>query len=448
MPEQGPLIGKILSLRDFLRRGARSHTALNTYWLGSSSIVNGLLGAASSALLARALGINDFGTYTLSLTLMNLLADLSDLGIGISLVRFGAESIARGDETRFRRVLGVVIRMKLVLGCVVIGGALLFLRPIIGAVFNHVDARIASYFLIAVGASVVTIAANFFAPVFQSFGDFRAQAVTSFARSLSRLLLIVALVTTLGGCSVALALWIECASVVVLLAWSYAVSPVKRFPLGEVDAGVFREVFSFNRWVLLYQLITLVVNKMDVFMVAGLASAGVLGIYGAAAKISGLVIAVTNSYYAVLIAEMSSVAASPEALRRRQRAASIAVTGFCAGIALLAVLARPVTVLLFGENFAEAAVVLQIMCVGQIFTVITYPLSAVLFARNQTAVLPLMAVGSAFGLAGGNLYLLPKFGAPGAAVAFSLSAMLAWATALLYYFATRRSDGRHIMPGM
>jgi O-antigen/teichoic acid export membrane protein len=71
------------------------------------------------------------------------------------------------------------------------------------------------------------------------------------------------------------------------------------------------------------------------------------------------------------------------------------------------------------------------MCLGLVFTVLAYPVSAILFAQKKTSIFPLMAILSAAGLIGGNFVFLPRWGATGAAVAFSLSAFLSWATATI-----------------
>jgi O-antigen/teichoic acid export membrane protein len=141
------------------------------------------------------------------------------------------------------------------------------------------------------------------------------------------------------------------------------------------------------------------------------------------------VTAVTNSYYAVLLSSVSVAAATPGAISVRRRQARIITGGLSAGMALLALLAGPVVRILYGTTYQDAIPVLQIMCIGLVFTVLTYPVSAVLFARKKTAAFPLMAGLSAAGLIGGNIALLPLWGAVGAAVAFSFSAFLAWAAA-------------------
>jgi O-antigen/teichoic acid export membrane protein len=417
-------------LRDRLTGVAFSRTARNTYWLGSSSVLNGILGAVASALLARGLGVEHFGTYTLLLTLVNLLADLSDLGLASALLRFGAERIGRGETGAFGTVLSAILRLKAVLAVVVLGLAAAVLYPLLPALFGHVDERIASYILLTLGTSLLSILAGIFPPVLQAFGDFRAGAITSLARSLSRVLLVSGAVTLWAAIDVRTALWIDAGSVFVFLIAGYLASPVRRFN-APPDPEMMREIIAFTRWVSLYQLIILLGTKLDVFIVGGLADARTLSMYGAAAKVSGLVTAVTNSYYTVLLSTVSLAAASADAIATRARQARLITAGLSGAMVVLALLADPVVRLLYGTEYLAAVPVLQVMCIGLIFTVLAYPVSAVLFARKKTAVFPVMALLSAGGLIAGNVILLPLWGATGAAVAFSTSAFLAWITATI-----------------
>jgi O-antigen/teichoic acid export membrane protein len=353
MSELDPPGTWIADVRRRLADAAFSTTARNTYWLGSSSVLNGILGAVAAALLARSLGIEHFGTYTLLLTLINLLADLSDLGLASALLRFGAECLARDDRQAFGRVLSAIVRLKALLAIVVLGLAGLVLYPLLPALFSHVDVRIASYISLTLLASVISIVASVFPPVLQAFGDFRAGALTSLARSVSRVLLIAGLVTTFGSVDVRTALWVDAGSVFVFLVAGYFASPVKRFSF-PADAEVTRQIIAFTRWVSLYQLITLLGTKLDVFIVGGLADARTLSVYGAAARVSGLVIAVTNSYYTVLLSSISMVAASAVAVAVRARQARMITAGLSGAMVLLALLADPVVRVLYGPEYLPA----------------------------------------------------------------------------------------------
>src|SRR5512135_2451408 len=97
------------SMRDRLQSVAarlwHSQTVENTFWVGAASALSALLGAVTSGLYARTLGVEEYGVLMLIISLVTMLVALSDLGIGGSIVRFGTEKIARDDVAGFRAVL-------------------------------------------------------------------------------------------------------------------------------------------------------------------------------------------------------------------------------------------------------------------------------------------------------------------------------------------------------
>jgi O-antigen/teichoic acid export membrane protein len=436
------MIRKLLA---FVRGGSEVSrpTVVNSLWLGSSSAANGVLGAASSALLARYLGLSDFGTLTLMISVLNVLSDLGDLGLSATFVRFGAESVSRGDLDRFDRILGIMVRAKLVLSALIVVIALLLIDPIIASVFGHVDPGIRVYFLVAVFAAVLNIAATLFPPVFQSFKQYRLQAILSTLRAASKLMFILGGGMMLARWTVTAALSVEVLSAGVFLLIAATLFPRKAFRRGPMDRTLTSGLLAFNKWISLYQIITLFGSRMDVFSLGSLASTQELGLYGAASRIAGLVIAVTNSFYAVLLTEASSSGTQVE-LHRRIRNASAVVGMILLGLLCLFLLAPYVVPLLFGTSFSDGGRVLQVMIPGMAFVALAYPPNAALFAWNKSFVLPLTAAAATTIFVLGNVLLIPRYGSVGAAVAYSAYNCVSFLIPLAFYayFArTGRRDG-------
>lgn len=423
---------RINGWREYLSKSFKSPTIEGTGWLASSSLLNGLIGALSTALFARLLGIENFGALVLIVSLYNLLTDVADFGLGSSIVRFGSESVAAGDVSRFRSIVSVVLRLKLVLGAGVLMLAAIFLNPIVAYVFHHVDEKITFYFRLALLASAIGIIANIFAPIYQSFKEFRRLSLVSISRYAAKLLLIVGCIPLVSEWSVVLGVWIEIIAVIVFLCVSYFFSPMKNLSLSLYDKTIQNQVLAFNKWISLYQIIVLLGGRLDIFFVGGLSDAHALGLYGAASKIAGLISMVSYSYMAVLLPEFSS-ALSLESLRHKRRNSLAVIAVLSTGIVLIGLLAHPIILIVFGESFLEAVSVLQIMCVGLVFTVLSYPLSATLFALNKSVAFPAISGVSMLVFALANLYLIPRFGVEGAAVAFSISGFVSFLLSLLFY---------------
>ncbi len=431
--------GVLERITGLLRRGAASQTVGNTLWLGGSSAFNGLIGAVIAAILARSLGVEEYGIYTLIISLLVLLTDVADLGVSSSIIRFGSESLAEGNRQKLKAVIAIVLRWKLIIGAIVVTGSLLFLDQIVGIVFQHVDDRIASYFRLSLIGVGVGIAAGMFAPVYQSFKQFRTYAFIFSSRALAKLAMIALLVFVFVPVSVPALIWIEIASIFLFLVLLYSFSPFREFSYGTKDKELEKKMFSFNKWISLYQAIALVGARLDLAFVGGLSDAYELGLYGAASKVSGLILVGASSYMTVLLPEMSS-ALTPESLKRKQRNSVVVVGLISAGLVMVALAADVIVHVFFGEAFAAAASVLRILCAGIFFTVLAYPVNASLFAMNKTAAYPVMSVISLAAFVGANIILVPRFGAEGAAMAFAINALTGLVVSVAFYAWFRRVE--------
>jgi O-antigen/teichoic acid export membrane protein len=364
-----------LSFRNLLNQLFTSKTVHSTVWLGSSSAVAGVLGAATSAILTRALGVEDYGVYVLVITLMGLLTDVADLGLASSIVRFGSASLAENDFPRLRTVISIVSRWKLLVASIVMLLAVLFVGDIASYLFKNVDPRVAYYARLSLVATGIGIVAGIFTPILQAFSRFRTQSLLVMFKSGTRLVGVVLLAYALAIRSIESLIWLEILVLALFLVLSYISSPFKAFSFTLKDRQLARTMWSFNNWISLYQGMALIGGRIDLAFVGGLADARALGIYGSALKISGLVNAVASSLMPVLMSEMSG-ALSPSALQRK-RLRSFGLVGLLIiGIALVALLARPIVIVLFGDAFVDASGVLQILCLGLSVTVLSYPLNA------------------------------------------------------------------------
>lgn len=420
-------------LVDIASRALKSDTVENTFWLAASSAINGLIGAILAGVLARFLGVEEYGIYTLIIMLLAMLTDVADLGVSSSIVRFGSESLAEGNKEKLRTVISIVARWKLTIGAVLVVVSLLFLDTIIRYVFQHVDVAIASYFRLSLVALALSVLAGIFIPIYQSFKNFRSYSLILSSRVLIKLLLVLAAVLLFAQYSIRILIWIEVIAGLFFLLAMYIFSPFKNISLKRFDKELEKKMFSFNKWISLYQGIALISGKLDIAFVGGLSDAHALGLYGAASKILGLMSVVASAYMNVLLAELSSTL-SADVLKRKRRHSFAVVGMIILGIACIALVADPLVQLIFGEKFSEAAVVLRILCVGLVFAVLSYPLTATLFAMNNSVIFPVTSLAATIVLVGTNLYLIPRMGVKGAAIAFVASNLTSFVITTGFYF--------------
>jgi O-antigen/teichoic acid export membrane protein len=431
------------AVRSNVVNAIKSTTVGNTGWLASGLLVSGIVGAISSAIFARYLGLAGFGVLTLTFSVMNLFTDLADLGLVSSIVRFGSESLSKGDKSRFESVLGVVLRFKVILAGTILLCAWLFVPALAGYVFGHVDEKVAFYCRLGLIAAALNVVANVFPAIFQAMQQFRTSALVGASRFVAKLVMIFACMGLVSEWSVSLGLGIEISSLALLVVVSFAFSPVRRFLFFLRDKPLERQILDFNRWIALSQAIALLGGRLDVFFVGGLADARALGLYSAASKVAALVNVLMYSYMTVLLPEFSSNV-STGMLRGKFKHAVVIVTIMAIGVGVLGLIATPLVLVLFGKDFGESAPLLQIMCIGMTFMVLSYPMNATFFALNKSHVFPLMSGISLLAFISANLYFIPRIGVTGAAVAFSVGGAVTFLTAAVALFVLKGKRLLHI----
>ena len=237
-------------IRNVLKKAWHSQTVENTFWVGAASAMSALLGAVTSGLYARTLGVNEYGVLTLIISIVTVMIAFSDLGIGGSIVRFGSEMIARGDGEGYRSVLSIALKAKLALSAVVIAGAVIFLKPIVALVFTHVDSGIAVYFLMSLVAAAFGMIAALFPPVFQSHRQFRTLAAVTVSQPLLKVAVLVVYVYgfAVAPLRVGDALWIEIGTAGGFLLVCYMCAPRRVLSFRRADPRLRTRMLSFNKW--------------------------------------------------------------------------------------------------------------------------------------------------------------------------------------------------------
>lgn len=410
----------------------------NAAWLGSATAINGVFGAIGSAIIARMLGVEDFGVLSLVLSLMTLLTEFSDLGLSSALTRYGSEALAKGDVAGFRSLASIVFRWRWALGAIIIFVSFLLLHPLLGSLFTEVDSRIEGYFKISlIGVVFVTIATSFI-PVYQCFKAFRAQALLTIGRAGSKLVLILLFVYLLSYTSITWMIVAEIFSALVFLVAGYLYLPIRGFRLRTRDRQKEQTIVMFARWIALSQMFAYLATRIDLALIGALSDATGLGLYSAAQKVIGLMTVGVVSYSSILFVEMSS-APSQAALSMKRKEGMVIVVAMIVGIGLAALLANPLILILFGAKFAGAVPVFRIMCAGLACLVAAFPTNGTLFARNRSFAFPVMSGTSLAVLVSANVLLVPFYGPVGAAVAYAMGAAAALLVSLTLTLFARRN---------
>lgn len=370
--------------------------------------------AASAGLLlilfivaGRTLGDVEFGKFSFALALGTIFETLMDFGLHQVTIR----AVAR-DRSQATALLHHTLGIKLVWGAVALAAlaaAATMLRP-------EWDVRIACYLLggsLVLRSYMLTIRG-----VLQGLERFGWDSVVVAAdRAILLAFGAIALAAGTGLRGLAIAFVLARATALGLAAW------LTQAQLGGVglrfNRAIWRELQTTALPLGFFLVVLNLYSYVDGVMLGVMRGNVETGLYAAAYRTyEGM------SYLPSIIASVLTPRLSDLFVSSRSEHKRIALTGLAGAVALAVVvgttayvLAMPLIVWLFGGEFAPAASPFRILCVGLPLVFAIWVLHAIIISVNREGLLVKTAlVGLAVNVSL-NLYVIPRMGADGAALA-------------------------------
>ncbi len=396
----------IKSTRSLRPEALRSIVAL------SLRVVGLALGLVTAGVISRALGVSGFGTFSLGLTLLGVVGQLSDSGMANAV----AAEISR-DPRRTREIATSAVMARLLLGVV---AAAFIMAGALGYMPTE-DARV-----------VVLFAAC--APL----GALGAMTGVTNAEIKPQVAASIALLQA--------ALW--CGIAVVVAAWSPSAQSfaagfvVLTVVQASVTAGYFAKRRLFGRPTLaavrlvavraapmaVLGLLVTAYYRIDAVLLYALAGERQTGLYAAAYRFLDVAQLLPSVLVVPLLPILASTAMDEN--RRRELVRAIVRIAICVGVggALAMGAAAPLLItVVYGEQFADAEWPLRLLGVAYVGVVLGYVGTAATFALGDTwSQIPRVAV-----IAVASVTLqIPAIRLCGASGAAAVTALTEWAVAL------------------
>ncbi len=220
-------------------------------------------------------------------------------------------------------------------------------------------------------------------------------------------------------------------STTIKMIWSHRLIPDLKHRF-TWDAEAAKEIFSFGKWIFVSTAMTFLASQSDRLILGKLFSFEMLGVYTVAFTLADLPAQVVSRLTTqVVFPVVSKQASQPRAVLREklEKKRWLLLIGMALGVALLFNVGDYIILVLYDENYRNAAWMLPLLAVG-IWPMILFQLSnAVLLAVGQ----------SVYGAVGYNFKLIymivavplsyKAFGLPGAIIAIALNDILPYSVA-------------------
>lgn len=382
-------------------------TAKNTIFMTGASVLQKIISFVYFTIIARSIGVEGTGKYFLALSFTTIFVVLVDLGMTNVLVR----EASRVRE-HVQKYLSTVLAVKLVLG------VLAYVAVFVVSSFLYEDSELRNMIWLS-GVTMLFDSFNLTVyGVLRALGDLRFESISiTVSQFLSLLFGGVFLFFHLPLIFLILAFTIPSACNAV-----YATFTIyKRFdfaPYPKFDPKTFRFLWGIAIPFALAAIFARVYGYIDSLLLKQMVGSEAVGYYSTPYKITFafqfIPLALTAALYPRLSeyffhAKEKFVTVLHDSIKYLLVVAMPISVG-------IAVLARPIILLLFKEEFLPSVLPLQILIVSLVFSFLSFPLGAALNAsdrqKTQTTIVGIVMVVNIIM----NLLLIPLIGVSGAAV--------------------------------
>lgn len=384
-------------MRDTLRGAARQVELGRVVGLTSGRGVAALLSAGWLVGAARLLRLNAFGRLTLILALGGVFGVIADLGMSLLLTKVAAER--KGVRRSYLRS-ALLIR----LGASAVGAAILV--PAYAVTTSRADLVAPALFGLSLMATAVY---SSFTAVLRGLGRVGIEA---WNEVLSRLLVLglgLELLVRGGGLRTAIAVYafadVVSAIVVPVVAW-------RSLTWDEAADTPRRPSWRHAGALSLAGTVSILYSRLDQWLLALMAGAPAVGLYGAAVKLAESAQLPARSLASLVLA----VAAPGRGTGPGSGVATWGVALTLPGAAVGMLLARPLLGLAFGPRYTSATTMTVVLLAATVPGAAAATASPLVAARRSRSLVLVMVGGLVLNVAA-NLVLVPALGGLGAALA-------------------------------
>lgn len=381
-------------------------------------------------LMTRCLPKNEFGLYVLILVIVHSFTILGGLGLDLTLVKFIAgETEEEEEHSAFWPI--VIIR---ILFLVFLGLTVLFVGHHLS---TFVDKRVADYLLLI---PVMFFAASFrdlFYSTLQGLQQFTKYATVQILSAMARFLLIVVFIE-LGLLSVRILIYIEIFVPLCSIAAQLLLIPFKLIPDFRLSVDRFTRIIRFGIPLYLNSILTLIVDRANIFIIGAFLTLENIAIYDVADKVPQGFTRLFRSFILVYFPNLSKLFSDgnrEDALKIINRSLIIISFGISFTVFSSFLFRSEIIILLFSESYLSASLALPLLMLNFCLRAISNTMGYSLVSAGYSSVPVKVNTFSSVTLIIGSLVAIPVLGIMGAI--YSLLLMNTVSQSIYYFYLSK-----------
>ncbi|KKR11739.1 MAG: hypothetical protein UT39_C0003G0008 [Candidatus Woesebacteria bacterium GW2011_GWA1_39_21] len=400
----------------------------------TATVINGILGMVFYILLARELGVFDFGLFSLSITVLAVVADIGNLGINTGIVNFVSKYL-KSDYHRSMGFLKLGLLSKILIALVVIIFGFLLSPFLSKQVFNKPE-LVFGLRLVFIGVGTTWLF-SFTTSYYQASQKFISWGLIQIFTNSLRLAVVVYLTASLQ---------LNLTTAII----SYIVAPLLGFLLSfvnisvdfvkeKINSEVRGEFFNYNKWVAISSGIAAFSSRTDIFVLGRLVTASGIGIYSAANQLVSVVPQLIGAMGTVVAPKYSSFTNDQQMLTyfKKLLLMVVAVASF---ILLCTPGVRLIINQFFGVEYRNSFPIFMVLLVAMLFFLISVPFhNAIIYYYSYPKLFSYLSVINFIVIASLSVFLTLNFGYQSTAYAIMAGNIVNFIVPALWFW--RRVSG-------
>lgn len=429
-------------MHNFLMRGKNVLLDSVVKWYNRSFLVKAIskvfagnffaqfLGFLITIYVSRDLGPENFGAYSLFLSLYFIISQIADFGLSTSYIKYGSDIYEKNNDN-YNKLFCSVFWFRIIISIIIILITCIFSDFISYYIFQS---AVYNKLIIATAISVILssvynhIVAHY--TVLRKFNKYFIYNVINQFIKLVGVLYISIFVPQNISLEYYVYNYFYSIGIVILL-----LALVKRPRLNisgfKEQLTYLKKTFEMGFWVLLSSLATVVILRLDMFMLQMLSSMEDVGYYSLGMQLARVFPLLSSSVTTTLLPQLNEYIGK-NSLRKYVLKVFSCVKYLVVIILLVEVTAPFFIQLVFGAKYHNSITVFQILIIAYSIGLIINPISMIFYHFKKVKLLTVMnwlELPIAFL---GNLYFIPLYGANGAAISYTI--VSAFAAIFLLFF--------------
>jgi O-antigen/teichoic acid export membrane protein len=373
-------------------------------------------------ILARVLGAELLGLYTLTLTITDIIAVLSLLGLGAGLVRYIPIAINQKDDARLWGIIQIGVIIPFLISVVLAFGLFIFADLVANGLFHRPDMaqllRVASVGipLFALMSELSSVTQAFKRMEFEVYSVDIAFNLSKLVLSALFLVLGLSVVGVLIAHNIGLAI-----AVGMLFYFVHLLFPIRR-PVNQARRD-FKELFRFSLPVYLTRVMSRFSGSLEAMILGLLGLMSGIGIFTTAMRLSGIGGLFHRSLQKIVMPMISDLYSRQEMeqLKRIYRTTTKWGMSFNLPIFLTIVFFAVPLLSIFGEEFIEGTTGLIILAFGTLFNASTGVCGSMITMTGHSKLTFLNSIVNIMMNLILDILFIPRWGIAGAALAITLT---------------------------